>query len=244
MESVVSRILLDIDDAESRKYYLKVMNTAFNTFRTINVNISSTYLERKVTLNEINAFDTPKESVKIAAVGVYRNGEFCGFTQKPNMSLLPVDIEDGIHESDDSENVAIPHRGGKFGSGSKNFGYWREDPEECRVFVRNFRTIDQAVEDVTNNIKTKVIVRFKTDGLNCSAECMVPKTMEDLIVASVEYEFAMKNIPFRMTADEKDRYERKLAAAQDSYEALEYENFSFWDIEDAIYGSSNATARR
>jgi hypothetical protein len=244
MESIVSRILIELDDAESRKYYLKALNSAFNTFRTINVNISSTYLERKVTLNEINAFDTPKESVKIAAVGVYRNGEFFGFTQKPNMSLMPVDYEDGIHEDDDTENLSIVHPGGKFGKGVKNIGYWREDSENCRVFVRNFRTIDKAIEDVTSNIKTKVIVRFKTDGLNCSSECIVPSNMEDLIAANVVYEFAMKNIPFRMTADEKDRYERKLAAAQDSYEALEYENFSFWDIEDAINGSSNTTARR
>ena len=244
MESIVSRILIELDDAESRKYYIRALTWAFDVFRRINMSFSPFYLERKVVLNDINAFDTPKESVKIIAVGVYRNGEFWPFTQKPDMSLLPVDYEDGIHESDDTENVGIVHPGGKFGRGVRNFGYWVEDKENCRVFVRNFRTIDKAVEDVTNNVKTKVVIRFKTNGLDCSKDCIVPEEAEDLIVSSVVYKFAMKNIPFRMTADEKDRFERELASIQESYETLMYEPHNFWEIKDAIYGSGNTTARR
>jgi hypothetical protein len=60
----------------------------------------------------------------------------------------------------------------------------------------------------------------------------------------VVYKFALKSIPTRISADERDRYERELNAMQDQYEALMYEPHNFWEVKDTVFGSSNNTARR
>jgi hypothetical protein len=246
IDTIVSLILLEIGDEENSRYAIRAGQWALNAYRDINMHESPFYLERKVTLDSIYSADIPKDCVKMLSVGVYRHGEFWAFTKKPDLSLLPADIEDGIYVSSDTESKDIQTRGGKFGRGSSNFGYWAEDPEHCRFFVRNFRFDSQegAVLDNTSSIFDKVIIRYKTTGINCGTDICVPAETQDLLVAMVVYKFAMKNIPFKMSADERDRYERDLNAKQDKYETLMYEPHNFWELKDTVFGSSNNTARR
>ena len=248
IDTIVARILMEIGDDEHKRYYTRAAQWALDTYRRINVHRSSFYLERKATLDEnLYSFEIPKDSVKILAVGVYKQGQFWPFTKKPDMSLLPMDMEDEIYSPHDSEgkNIAIP--GYRFGAGSKNsFGYWVEDPEQCRVFVRNstFISRENSLVDTTSNILDKVIFRYKTTGIDCGTEICVPTETQDLIVSMVVYKFALKNIPFQQTADNKDRLEREINSLQEDYEALLYEPHNFWEVKDSIFGSQNATARR
>lgn len=246
IDTIISRILLDIGDEENNRYKIRAMQWALDAYRRVNVHKSSFYLERKATLDDIYSVDIPQDSVKVLSVGIYRNGEFWPFTKKPDMSLMPVDIEDGIHEPDISEGKEILTRGGKFGRGIKNFGYWVEDPEHCRIFVRNFRFDSTSNNwiDNSSNLLNKVVIRYKTNGINCGGEVCVPSEAQDLVVSMVVYKFAMRGIPARMTADERDRYERELNAMQEDYEALVYEPHNFWEVKDAVFGSLNSTARR
>lgn len=246
IETVISRILLEIGDEDHKRYYVRAAQWALDVFRRLNVSYSPFYIERKATLDNIYSFDIPKDSVKILSVGVYRNGEFWPFTKKPDMSLMPPDIEDNIYVPDDSEGRSILQKGGKYGRNPGNFGYWMEDPEHCRVFVRNFRfsNADGATVDNTSNISDKVIVRYKTTGIDCQGEICVPTEMQDLVVETVNYKFAQKGIPSRYSADTLDRMERTVSSLQEEYEALMYEPHNFWEVRDAIFGSLNTTARR
>lgn len=248
IDTIVSGVLLDINDEDHKKYYTRAAQWSLDAFRRLNVNHSSAYLERKVTLNPDNYyFDIPPDLVKLLSVGIYRHGEFWAFTKKPDMSLLPSDLEDDIYVPDNSENRQIPERGHRFGKSSSNvFGYYIEDSEHCRVFVRSSRYLKSRdiTIDTTSNILDKVIIRYKTTGINCDKEICVPIEMQDLITTMVAYKFAMRNIPFKMTADEKDRYERMIESLQEEYEALMYEPHNFWEVKDAIFGSQNITARR
>lgn len=246
INTVVSRILLEIGDEENKRYYIRSAQWALDTFRRINVHESPFYLERKATLDpDLFSFDMPKDMVKLLSVGIYKNGEFFPFTKKPDLSLLPEDMEDNIYVPHDSEGVKIPERGGKFGKRTSNvFGYYVEDPEHCRVFVRSSVYTSQGTVDNTSDVLDKVIIRYKTTGLDCSGDICVPTEAQDLIVAMVVYKFALKNIPFQQTADNKDRLEREIESLQENYETLLYEPHNFWEVKDTIFGSQNATARR
>jgi hypothetical protein len=185
--------------------------------------------------------------VKLLSVGIYKHGQFWPFTKKPDMSLLPVDMEDEIYEEHDSESADIITKGYGFGKNPSNsYGYYVEDPEQCRVFVRNSRyiTSTNSYEDTTSNILDKVIIRYKTTGIDCKGELCMPTEAQDLVVAMTVYKFALKNIPFQTTADNKDRLEREINAMQEDYEALLYEPHNFWEIKDSIFSSLNSTARR
>jgi hypothetical protein len=246
IDTIISRILLDIGDEENSRYAIRAGQWALDAYRRINVHLSSFYLERKVTLDDIYSAPIPKDCVKMLAVGIYRNGEFWSFTKKPELSLMPPDAEDGIYVPDESEGVMLPVTGGKFGRSGSNMGYWVEDPEHCRFFVRNWRysTRDGVNFDTTSEIADKVIIRYKTTGIDCGNDICVPTEAQDLVVAMAVYKFAMRNIPARLTADEKDRYERELSALQENYESLLYEPHNFWEVKDAIFSSLNSTARR
>ena len=245
IETVIARILLEIGDEEHKRYYTRAAQWALDAYRRINVHESPFYLERKVTLDaDLYYFNTPVDMVKLLSVGIYRGGEFWPFTKKPDMSLLPVDMEDEIYVSHTSETGTIRDKGYLFGSGSSNFGYYVQDPEQCRVFVRNFNLYDSAYVDTTSNILDKVIVRYKTTGIDCGKDICVPTETQDLIVAMVAYKFAMKNIPFQYSADVKDRMEREINSLQENYETLLYEPHNFWEVKDTVFGSQNATARR
>lgn len=246
IDTIVSRVLLEIGDEENSRYYIRAAQWALDAYRRINVHLSSFYLERKVTLDAIYSAPIPKDCVKMLSVGIYRNGEFWSFTKKPDLSLMPPDAEDGIYVPDDSEGGLIPVKGGKFGRNSSNMGYWIEDPEHCRFFVRNWRysSAQGTVVDNTSNIVDKVVIRYKTTGIDYAGDICVPVEAQDLIVAMVVYKFAMKSIPVRMSADERDRYERELNAMQEQYEALLYEPHNFWEVKDAVFSSLNSTARR
>jgi len=248
IETVVARILMEIGDDEHKRYYTRAAQWALDIFRRINMHVSPFYVERKATLDADNYFfNYPQDLVKLLTVGIYRRGEFWPFTKKPDMSLLPVDMEDEIYEPHDSENADIVDKGYGFGTNSSNsFGYYVEDPEQCRVFVRNSRYVTNTGTyiDTTENILDKVIIRYKTTGIDCSGDICVPTEAQDLIVKMVVYEFALKNIPFQTTADNKDRLERQINSLQENYEALMYEPHNFWEVKDAIFTSQNATARR
>jgi len=245
IDTIISRILVDIGDEENQRYAIRAGQWALDVYRRINVNLSSFYLERKVTLDAIYSAPIPKDCIKLLSVGIYRHGEFWPFTKKPDLSLMPVDIEDGIYESHASEGKDIPIRGGKFGRSSSNAGYWVEDPENCRFFVRNWRYLNNGTSlETTQDIADKVIIRYKTTGIDCGNDVLVPSEAQDLIVSMVVYRFAMKNIPNRLTADEKNRYEREVAQHQEDYEALLYEPHNFWEVKDAVFGTYNSTARR
>lgn len=248
IDTIIARILLEIGDEEHKRYYTRAAQWALDTFRRINVHESPFYIERKATLDEdLYYFEYPQDLVKLLAVGIYRHGEFWPLTKKPDMSLLPEDMEDEIYVEHDSENNDIVSRGYDFGAkGSNSFGYYVEDPEHCRVFVRNSTYISSSgtYEDTTSNILDKVIIRYKTTGIDCSGDVCVPTEAQDLIVALVTYKFAMKNIPFQNTADNKNRMEREIASLQEDYESLLYEPHNFWEVKDSIFASLNSTARR
>jgi len=246
IDTIVSRVLLEIGDENNRRYYLRAAQWALDAFRRINVNHSPFYLERKITLDPMLYYaEYPKDLVKLLSVGVYRNGEFWSFTRKPDMSIFPLDAEDNIHEPDQTESQTIPMTGGKFGRSGSNIGYYVEDPEQGRFFVRNFRKDAQGSPmDTTSNILDKVIIRYKTTGVDCNGDICVPTEAQDLIVSMVYYKFIQKSIPMRVTADVLDRTERELNSLQEEYEALMYEPHNFWEYKDAIFRSLNSTARR
>jgi len=247
LDHVVAKVLLEIGDEENRRYYVRAAQWSLDFFRRINMSYSPFYLERKVTVNQdLYYFDTPNDSVKILSVGIYRNGEFWPFTKKPDLSILPVDVEDGIYESDTMDGVSIPDKGHTFGFNGANIGYWKEDTENCRVFVRNYRysSTVNGYEDYTSAITDKVIVRYKTTGLDCSGDICIPVEADELIAQYVYYKFMRKNIPVQVTADEKDRQERIVNSLQEDYETLKYEPHNFWEVRDMLFGSLNSTARR
>jgi hypothetical protein len=151
-----------------------------------------------------------------------------------------------LFDMDETDTLTIPERGGKMGYNGSNIGYWREDRENCRFFVRNYAYLQSSglVQDTTSDLVTKVVIRYKSNGLDCSKDLCVPVEAKDLLVALVYYKFICKNIPVQVTADGKDRQERLVNTLQDKYQSLLYEPKDFWEIKDAIYGSLNATARR
>ena len=197
MESVVSSILLEIGDEANRRYYVRAMQWAMDAYREITVHESPYYLERKVAIDPDLYFGViPNDSISLISVGVYRNGEYHSFTKKPNMSIPTVDMEDGLFNMDEADTLAIPEKGGRMGYNGSNIGYWREDRENCRFFVRNYAYLQSSglVQDTTSDLVTKVVIRYKSNGLDCSKDLCVPVEAKDLLVALVYYKFICKNM--------------------------------------------------
>jgi len=247
IENIVNSVLMEIGDEDNKRYYVRASQWVIDIFRDINLNYTPFYYERKVTLdNDIYAGEYPKDLVKLLSVGVYSNGEFFPFTKRPDMSLLPLDAEDDIYEEDDADLVDIPQKGAGFGYRGANIGYWTDDPENCRFFVRNYKwnSINAAYADTSSDVITKVIIRYKSDGIECQSDLCVPIEAKALIVGMVYYKFMRKNIPIQVSADEKDRQERVINTLQEKYESMMYEPQNFWEAKDSVYSSLNLTARR
>ena len=120
-----------------------------------------------------------------------------------------------------------------------------EDPENCRFFVRNWRYMNDGTSfENTSDIVDKVIIRYKTTGINCGNDIMVPSEMQDLIVAKVVYKFAVKNIPVKLNSFALNAMEREVDRLQEEYETLMYEPHNFWEVKDTIFSTQNSTARR
>lgn len=247
LDNVVGAILLEINDEQNNRYKIKATQWALDEFRNLNIHLSPYYYERKVTLDsDLFTGEYPKDLISLLAVGIYRNGEFWPFTKKQSMSIMAPDMEDNIYESSDNDTETIPEYGVKFGYRGSNIGYWADDSEHCRFFVRNYNysTYNQSYVDTTSDLIYKVVIRYKTSGLDCTSDLCIPTEARDLIIQKVYYRFMRKNIPVQVTADEKDRQERIINALQDQYETLKYEPMNLWDVKDTIWGSLNSTARR
>lgn len=247
LENVVNTVLMEIGDEDNRRYFIKASQWVIDVFRDINIGYSPFYYERKVTLdNDIYAGDYPKDLVKLLSVGVYYNGEFFPFTRRPDMALLPPDASDNMYTENESDSADIPEKGVDFGYRGANIGYWTNDPENCRFFVKNYRwnTSNSSYSDTTSDVVTKVIIRYKSDGIECQDDLCIPVEAKALIVGMVYYKFMRKNIPVRVSADEKDRQERIINTLQEKYESMMYEPHNFWEVRDSIYSSLNTTARR
>ena len=173
MESLTSAILMEIGDEENRRYYTKAAQWAIDAFRDLNIGYSPFYYERKVTLDpSLYTGDYPNDLVKLLSVGIYLNGEFWPFTEKPNMAMMPPDAEDNIYVGNTNETSDVPEKGYTFGYNGSNIGYWANDPENCRFIVKNFKwnTNNGSYLDTTSDIVTKVVIRYKTTGIDCGKD--------------------------------------------------------------------------
>lgn len=247
IENIVAQILMEIGDEANRRYYIRASQWAINEYRRINISRNPFYLERRVVLDSnLLAADYPNKSIQILAVGVYRNGEFWPFTRKPNMALRPVDAEDSIYVENEVDESDINEYGLGFGYRGDNIGYWVDDPENCRFFVKNYRynVNNGSYSDTTSDIVTKVVVRYKTDGIDCGNDLCIPIEAQALVIQMVYYKFLRKNIPFQVTEAEKNRQERLIDSLTEEYDALQLEPRSLWEVKDALFGSLNTTAHR
>lgn len=246
MDNVVSGILLEIGDEKNRQYFTRAYQWALDEYRSLSVHQSPFYLERRVQLDDIYSTPYPDRMVELLSVGVYLNGEFWPFTRKPNMSLRPLDEEDEIYEEEGNEIVDIPSRGFGFADKGSNIGYFQEDPEGCRIFVRNYRfdKTNNMFVDNTSRLSGKVIVRYKTDGLTPGEDMCIPYEYRELIIALVTFRFMRKNIPVQYTNYEKDLQRQMIDVKQEEFNELTVGIKNFWEVKDAIYGSLNTTARR
>ena len=232
IDSVVSSILLEIGDESNKRYKLRARQWALEEYRRINMFLSDFYLERKTPIDEINSGDIPEDCVKLLAVGIYRNGKFVPFVKVYDMSINPEDTEDGIYDSStklqDNASVRV-----KSSAVNAN-GYWMEDKEHSRFFVRNYRK----QEDTTSNIRDRVVIRYRTTGLDLGGDIQIPIEARDYIVAEVTNKFMGKGIPVRPTNDEKMRQQWKSDEYKEAYLSLIYEPSSFFEVKDALYSNS------
>lgn len=247
IDNVVASILMEIGDEDNRRYLTRATQWAIDAYRDINLHHAPFYYERRVSLDtDIFAGDYPQDLVKLLSVGVYRQGEFFPFTKKPDMSLQPADAVDHMYVADANDFTEIPEKGAGFGYRGANIGYWTDEPEHCRFLVKNYRwnTSNLSYTDTTSDIATNVIIRYKSDGIDCASDICIPIEAKQLIVQYVYLKFMRKNIPVQVTIDERDRTERQVNALQDKYEAMMYEPHNFWEVRDSVYSSLNSTARR
>ena len=231
LENLVSEVLMQIDDEESKKYKTKALQRIINTMRDVYVNMRNIYEEVAVTLDEdLRTGEYPIGLVKAISVGVYRNGEYWSFTHKPNMANTQTsDTEE--YDEDFGENVNIPDRGKGFGARGRNFGYWTRDDKNCRFRVRNY----------TGN---KVILRYRSNGITCTGDTCIPYDAKDIIVQKVVYDFARRGIPRRFSGVELQLERDEMQRVAENYFALQYEPQEFDELKDAEYASLNTTVRR
>jgi len=229
LDTVVASILLEIGDEANKRYQLKARQWALDEYRRINVHLSDVYYERKAEIDENNTGQIPDESVKLITVGIYRNGVFDPFVKLPDMQFLPEDMSDGIY---DSKSI-FPINPDQVLTGG---GYWKEDREHSRFFVRNFRQTNNGIEDTTSVIRSKVVIRFRTTGLNLGGDIFIPAEARDFIVASVAHKFMAKSIPVRVTNMVLRDDQAQVDKFREDYMALLYEPGNMYEIRDALFG--------
>lgn len=246
-ENIVSGILFEIGDEHHRQYYTRAWQWALDEYRRLTVHHSSFYLERRLDVDKKTyTAPYPDGMVELLSVGIYLDGEFFPFTRKPNLSGYPTDADDGIYESDGSEMVDIPDQGFLFGARGSNIGYFREDPENCRILVRNYRwsTTNQSHTENTDQVAGKIIARFKTDGLSINEDMCVPYEFRELIIALVYSRFMEKNIPVQKTNFDKQAQRERIEALADEFYEHQVGIKSLMEVKDALFASQNNTARR
>lgn len=227
IDNLVSSVLLEIEDEANRRYVLKARQWVLDEWRRVNIHMSDVYLERKVEIDDNHACDIPEEAVKLLTVGIYRNGVFDPFVKLPDMEIMPEDVTDGIYDQTDVSTTINNDSVG---------GYWTLDKEHGRFFVRNYSTVNGTLTDTTSNISTKIVIRYRTTGLNIGGDMFVPIEAKDYIVAAVYYKFAQKSIPVRLTNGALQSLAIQMDYYKSEYQALIYEPGSFYEVRDAIFG--------
>lgn len=249
MGNVVAEVLLALNDEQNKRYEVKATQWALNAIRRIHVNYSPYYKEvRKYFDNEdLYTIDYPNDAVRILSVGVYKDDSFWSFTKRPNMSILSTGASDEYFDQDANEGLDVMRKGYKYGDTSANESYWADDPQNCRIMVRmlKYYTSEQAFIDRTDWLKEKgVIIRYKSTGVDCSADICIPLEAKDLVVQKVVYEFNRRGIPQGYTSAMLQLQQMEVDNLQAEYEALLYEPHHFWEVKDAIYSSLNTSPRR
>ncbi len=227
LDNIVASILLEIGDEGNKRYAIKARQWALDEYRRLNTHLSNVYMERKVEIDDNNTGEIPEESVKLVSVGIYKNGQFSPFVKLPDMQLMAEDIQDNIFDPKDIQPIKTDRFKG---------GYWCEDKENSRFFVRNYSNTGSNIEDTTFNIKTRVVIRYRTSGLNLGGDIFIPGEARDYIVSSVAFKFKKNNIPVRLTNLALQQEAIQVDFYKDAYTALLYEPGSFYEIKDAIFG--------
>lgn len=231
--NIVAEVQYNIDDIETKKYYPMALQKVLNAIRNVNVHYARLYKEVMIELDEDMKFGAyPSDLVKPISVGIYKNGEFWSFTRKPNMAkTISGDGETYLDEDNLKEDEDIPRRGIMFGARGHNEGFWVEDDENCRFFVRNY-TGD------------KVVFRYRSNGIECTTDNCVPYKVKDLIVAMVTYDFALLGKPKRKTAAELEYLRMERSRHYDEFTDLEYIPQNMTEMIDSHFASFNSTVRR
>ena len=231
LDNIVSSILLEIGDEGNRRYEIKARQWALDEYRRINMHMSDIYLERKVSLDDNNACDIPEESVKLIAVGIYRVKDglekFDPFVKLPDMSIQATDYSDGIY---DPTTAPIQY------SGISKGGYWVEDKDNARFFVKNYQSVQGTLADTTSNIRDRIIIRYRTTGVNLGGDIFIPYEVKDFIVAAVSLKFLRANIPVRVTNAALQQAAVQADIYKENYLSLTFEPGSFYEVRDAVFG--------
>ena len=231
ISNLVAEVLYEINDAENKKYYARTLQKVLNKLRNVNVHYARLYKEVEVTLDDnLKSGAYPSDLVKPISVGIYRNGEWWSFTRKPNMAKT-VTGDGETYDTDFNESESIPDRGIMFAARGSNMGYWVEDDENCRFFVRNYDA-------------TKVIFRYRSNGITCTTENCVPYKLKDLIIAMVVFDFAIARIPNRFTGAELEYKRMERSRHYDEFTDLEYIPQNMDEFMDSQFASSNIAPKR
>jgi len=232
LSNIVSEVLYGIFDHEEKKHYGLVLQKVLNSLRNINVHYSKSYKEVEVTLDDnLHTGEYPTDLVKMISVGNYLHGEFWSFTRKPNMART-VTGDGNTYDEDFGENTMIPKKGMMFGASGRNaVGYWVEDDENRRFFVRNYTG-------------TKVIMRYRSNGIDCTTDTCIPYIVKDLLVSMVTYDLALMGIPRRFSGMELQLKQQERSRFYDEFTDLEYIPQNFDEMMDSQFASYNVTASR
>jgi len=231
ISNLVAEVLYAINDAENKKYYARSLQNVLNKLRNINVHYARSYKEVAIDLDsDLKSGIYPQDLVKPISVGIYRNGEFWSFTRKPNMAKT-VTGDGETYDTDFYENEDIPDRGIMFAARGTNSGYWVEDDDNSRFFVRNYD-------------ETKVILRYRSNGITCTTENCVPYKAKDLIIAMVVDDFALSRVPSGFTAAELEYKRMERSRHYDEFTDLEYIPQNMDEFMDAQFASSNLAPKR
>lgn len=248
IRNVVAGVLLEIGDEKNRQFYNRAFQWVIDEYRRLVVHVAPFYSEKKVQLEEKRySADYPDDAVKILSVGLYSNGEFRPFTKNANLSLYPVDAEDDIWEGGDGEGYGVPKKGFGYAAKGSSMGYWADDYNNRLIYVRNYRwnKINEEYQNNTGNLLTgKVIVRYKTTGIDCGEDVCIPYEYRELLISLVTYRFMQKHIPVRPTTDILNRKQMDIMVREEEFEELTFGIKNLWEVKDAIYASLNTTARR
>jgi len=239
--TLISEVLYALKDHETKRYYAQALQKVLNAIRNLNVNYARSYKEEIIVLDDdLKSGKYPDSLVKVISVGVYKHGEYWSFTRKPNMSKT-VTGDGETYDSEIEENEEIPQRGVKFGARGSNIGYWVEDDENCRFFVRNYEGLD---ENGNPPDEIKVVLRYRSNGIDCSTENCIPYHMRDLIIAMVKYDFALMRIPERYSIGELQMMLSERTRYFEEFTDIEYIPQNMDEFLDSQFESYNSTVRR